>query len=158
MTEKTSRKGNRKKKSETQEIQINQQERTAIEKTNETKGNEDKQGIELSDTSKDNTEKEQNDTAVNNSFLDSLAKSIMNKLFTIYGYIIEGEICKRIIEIAKTYAKTENIQMQDNIDRIKTFELYDSIIKILKQGHYPSPLDETYNNILIKAIIDKYKL
>jgi hypothetical protein len=158
MIEKTNRKGGRKKKQETQETQINQQERTTIEQTNETKDDENKQGIELPDTYKDTADKEQKDTAVHSSFLDSLAKRIMNKLLTLYGNSIEGETCKKIIEIAKTYAKTGNTQMQDTIDRINIFELYDSIIKILKQGYYTSPLDETYNDILIKAIIDKYKL
>lgn len=93
-----------------------------------------------------------------NMFLTKTAQHIMNKFYEMYGYIIKGNTCRRIIQIAQSYASRENINIQSDIQEINITELYDNILNVLSLDYIPSPLDNTYNNILIRAIIDKYKV
>jgi len=161
MTQTKGRSRNRNKKSENQETQLNQQEEAIIQpssEANEPKSYENEEIVEVPNIPKDTTEKKRNKEVIHNPFLTTIANRIMSRLYEIYGYIIKDDVCQSIIQIAQTYAIRTNKKIQDNIKEINIPDLYDSIINILSRGQFPSPLDNTYNDILIGAIIEKYKV
>ena len=152
---------NRNKKSENQETQLNQQEKTIIQpssEANEAKSQKNKENLEASNITKDTTEKKRNKEAIHNPFLTAMANRIMSRLYEMYGYSIKDDVCQKIIEREQAYASRINKKMKYNIKEINIPELYDSILNILSRGHLPSPLDNTYNEILIRAIIEKYEV
>jgi len=159
MAKTTDKNKSRRRNPKQQEVQINQQEGSTIETIHELQKHENKKNIETSDKSSENiAEKTQNNKTIPNIYITNTAQRIMNRLYELYGYSIKDNVCRRIVQIAQTYASRENINIQDDIQEIKIAELYDNILNILSLGYTPSPLDNTYNDILIRAIIDKYKV
>jgi len=159
MIETTDKNKSRGRKPKQQEVQLNQQEGLTIETNYEAQKHENEKNIETSDKPSDDiAKKTQNNETIPNIYLTNTAQRIMNRLYELYGYSIKDNICRRIAQIAQTYASRKNINIQDDIQEIKIAELYDNILNILSRGYTPSPLDNTYNNILITAIIDKYKV
>jgi len=158
MTRTTGRSDNRSRKSKNQETQLSQQERTSIESASEAPSRENEKNIETLDSPQDTTKKIQNDKTIPNAFLTKMVQRIMNRLCELYGYSIKGDVCRRIVQAAQSYASRKNINIQDSIQEINILELYDSILSILSRGQVPSPLDNTYNDILIAAIVEKYKV
>jgi len=159
MAETTDKNKSRGRKPKQQEVQLNQQEALTIETNYEAQKHENEKNIETPDkSSKDIANKTQNNKTITNIYLNNTAQRIMNRLYELYGYSIKDNVCRRIVQTAQTYASRENINIQDNIQEINLIELYDNILNILSRGYIPSPLDNTYNNILITAIIDKYKI
>ncbi len=164
MTQTKSRSRNKNKKSENQETQLNQQEEIIIQASSETneanepKSYENEEIIEASNVTKDTTEKNRNKENINNPFLTTMANRIMSRLYELYGYSIKDDLCQRITKRAQAYASRINKKIKDDIKEINIPELYDSILNILSRGHFPSPLDNTYNEILIRAIIEKYEV
>lgn len=178
MSETTNKRQNRRKPKE-QDKQINQQEglnpkSSIIERNCEAKDQKKDENIESSNKLYDNTENKNQDnkskpntflTRINQSdkpstnvFLATMARRIMSRLYELYGYSIKGDTCRRIIEEARSYAIRENVNIQDNIQEIKTAELYDNILNVLSLGYLPPSLDTNYNDILLRAIIDRYKV
>jgi hypothetical protein len=159
MTQKTDKSKNRGRKPKQQESQVNQQEALTLETNYEVENHEKEKDINTTDNSyKDYANKTKNNNTMTNMFLTKTAQHIMNRFYELYGYAIKGDTCRRIVQIAQSYATRENINIQGDIQEIKITELYDNILNVLSLGYIPSPLDNTYNNILIRAIIDKYKV
>jgi hypothetical protein len=159
MAKTTDKNKGRGRKPKQQEVQLNQQEGLTIETNHESQKHQNEKDIETSDKSiEDIAEKTQNNKTIPNIYLTNTAQRIMNRLYELYGYSIKGDVCRKMIQTAQSYASRENINIQDDIQEIKIAELYDNILNILSRGYAPSPLDNAYNNILITAIIDKYKV
>jgi len=159
MAETTDKRKSRGRKPKQQEVQLNQQEGLNIETNHEAQKHQNEKNIETSDKSiEDIAKKTQNNKTIPSIYLTNTAQRIMNRLYELYGYSIRGDVCRRIVQAAQSHASRENIHIRDNIQEIQITELYDNILNILSRGYTPSPLDNTYNNILITAIIDKYKV
>ncbi len=107
---------------------------------------------------KEKSKDQQDNKTIPSSFLANMANSIINRLHRIYGYSIKGDRCRSILKTAQSYARRENIKLQDHINEIYIRDLYPNILNILSLGYIPSPLDNTYNDILVRAIVDKYKI
>jgi hypothetical protein len=159
MSETTNKSQNRRRKPKKQDTQLNQQESSTMETSYEVKNQEEEKNIETNNKSaKDTGNENQSDKPRPNAFLATMARRIMNRLYELYGHNIKGDTCRRIIETARAYANTGNFKIQDNIQEINTTELYENILNILSLGYLPSPLDNNYTDILLRAIIDKYKV
>jgi hypothetical protein len=93
-----------------------------------------------------------------NVFVLNLANRIMVRIYELYGYSIKGKACKSIMKHAKHHADIYKIAMKTDIDTINTHELYDHIVQLLSNGYNPLPLDTNYNDIFIRAIVERYKI
>jgi len=93
-----------------------------------------------------------------NAFVLNLANRIIDRIYELYGYSIKGKACESIMEQAKHHADIHKIDMKTDIDTINTHELYVHIVQLLSNGYNPSPLDTNYNDIFIRAIVERYKM
>jgi len=93
-----------------------------------------------------------------NAFVLNLANRIMARIYELYGYSIKGKACESIMKQAKHHADIHKIDIKIDIDTINTYELYDHIVQLLSNGYNPSPLDTNYNDIFIRAIVERYKI
>jgi hypothetical protein len=91
------------------------------------------------------------------SFVGDLANRVMVRIYELYGYSIKGDLCKIIISRAQQYAKANNININTDIEAINTHELYDYIVGLISNGYNISPLDTTYNDIFLRAVVERYK-
>jgi hypothetical protein len=166
MTEQNAERKNRGRKSKQQETQLNQQE-TQLNQQEElpvepkyevTEHEQDKNVKTTGNFYEDSSKKTENNNTIYNTFLTKVAQRIMNRLYETYGYTIKDDMCRRIVQTAQSYASRENINIKDDIKEINIAELYNNVLNVLSLGYVPSPLDNTYNSLLIKAIIDKYKV
>ncbi len=181
MPRRSSKNNNQETHPQNQETHLTQQNNITTEQNLETINQENEERAETFDSIEDknkNTEADSKENEKNvetyenkeeannrqdrrtkpNLFLTKMANRIMSRLYEIYGYSIKGDRCRSIVEIAQSYARREKVTIQDNISEIYIPDLYNNILNILSLGYLPSPLDNTYNDILIKAIIDKYKI
>jgi ATPase subunit of ABC transporter with duplicated ATPase domains len=164
MSETTNKSQNRRRKPRQQDTQLNQQDGLLQESSSMgtnyvTQNQKEEKNMEKSDKSSEDTKNEnRNNEPKPNAFLVTIARRIMNRLYELYGYSIKDDTGRRIIEAARAYASTRNIKIQDNIQEINITELYGNILNILSLGYLSSPLDNNYNDILLRAIIDKYKV
>jgi hypothetical protein len=142
-----------------QETQLNQQEELPVEAKYEVTNHEQDKNVETAENFYEDTPKKtENNNTTSDMLLTKTAQRIMNRLYEIYGYTIKGDMCRRIVQTAQSYASRENINIKDDIKEINIAELYNNVLNVLSLGYVPSPLDNTYNSLLIKAIIDKYKV
>jgi len=93
-----------------------------------------------------------------NRFALKMASKIMARIYEIYGYTIEGDACKAIISQAQKYANTHNITINTDIETINTHELYDYIVSLISNGYNIPPLDDTYRDIFLMAVVERYKV
>jgi hypothetical protein len=93
-----------------------------------------------------------------NPFALQMANKIMARIYAICGYTIEGDACKAIISQAQKYANAHNININTDIVAINTHELYDYIVSLISNGYNVSPLDDTYSDIFLRAIVERYKV
>jgi len=91
-------------------------------------------------------------------FATSLANRIMTRIYELYGHSIKGESCKGIISQAEKHAKTYKITIKTDIEKIDTHELYEYIVKLISDGYNLSPLDTNYNDIFLRAVVERYKV
>jgi len=91
-------------------------------------------------------------------FVISLANRIMARLYELYGYSIQGELLKEILSRAQKYANSNKIVIQTDIEKICTYELYDHIVNIISDGYNLSPWDNTYNDIFLRAVMERCKV
>ncbi len=112
---------------------------------------------ELNEFKKDKPIETQKPEKPLNTFAPTLANRVMTRIYELYGYNIKGNVCKTIISLAQQYAKERNITINTDIETINTHELYDHIVNLISNGYRISPLDTTYNDIFLRAVIERYK-
>lgn len=112
---------------------------------------------ELKESKKDKPIETQKPEKPLNTFAPTLANGVMTRIYELYGYSIKGNACKTIISQAQQYAKERNITINTDIETINTHELYDHIVNLISNGYSLSPLDTTYNDIFLRAVIERYK-
>jgi len=91
-------------------------------------------------------------------FIASLSGRIMDRIYELYGYSITGNVCKIIISQAQQYANVYNININTDIETINIHELYDHIVNIISNGYNLSPLDNNYNDIFLRAVVERYRM
>ena len=91
-------------------------------------------------------------------FVTSLANRIMTRIYELYGHSIKGETCKEIVSQAQKHAKAHKITIKTDIEKIDTHELYEHIVQLISDGYNISPLDANYNDIFLKAVVERYKV
>jgi len=112
---------------------------------------------ELKERKKDKPIETQKPEKPLNTFALTLANRVMTRIYELYGYNIKGNTCKAIISQAQKYAKSHNITINTDIETIYIHELYDHIVNLISNGYMISTLDTTYNDIFIRAVIERYK-
>ena len=123
--------------------------RTMPKETDITKDKENKQDVLI---------KNQEPKKSPNAFVLNLTNRIMTRIYELYGYSIKGKACESIMKQSKQHADIHKIDIKTDIDTINTNELYDHIVQLLSNGYNPSPLDTNYNDIFIRAIVERYKI
>jgi len=152
------------KKVEEQAAKINKQE--AVQPTANDALNTNENAIRTNDTSSledkkvfhDSPMKTSKNQRVVNHFAFKMANKIMARLYEIYGYKIEGDTCKAIISQAQKYASAHGININTDVETINTSELYDYIVSLISSGYSIPPLDDTYRDIFLKSIVERYKV
>lgn len=112
---------------------------------------------ELKERKKDKPIETQKPEKPLNTFAHTLANRVMTRIYELYGYNIKGNACKTIISQAQQYAKSHNITINTDIETIDIHELYDHIVNLISNGYRISTLDTTYNDIFLRAVIERYK-
>jgi hypothetical protein len=93
-----------------------------------------------------------------NPFASKMASKIMARIYEMYGYKIEGDACKALISQAEKYANAHNISINTDVETINTYELYDYIVTLISNGYNVSPLDDTYRDIFLRAVVERHKV
>jgi len=116
------------------------------------------------DTAKDNENRQAAPTSPQepekplNTFATTLADRIMSRIYELYGYSIKGNSCKVIVNQAQKYANANKIKIKIDINTINTHELYPYIVNLISSGYNLSPLDTNYNDIFLRAVVERYKM
>ncbi len=165
--EKTNNRKNRtskKVKVEDQSAKTSSQESPKSVINDSTDTNADKITSKNTDTAKDNVNShavpmspQEPEKPINN-FAVAQANEIMSRIYELYGYSIKDKACKIIISQAQQYAHKHKINIKTDINTINTHELYPYIVELISNGYNLSPLDTTYNDIFIRAIVERYKM